>query len=94
MADLRGRRLSARGGVRLGLLAGLALLLIAAAAAGWLWLRHVFEAPGPSPAAVHIEVEPGASVRSVLTRLEAEGSLRNARAVAWYLRLRGSKPRM
>jgi UPF0755 protein len=43
---------------------------------------------------VHIEVEPGASVRSVLTRLEAGGSLRNARAVAWYLRLRGSKPRM
>ena len=96
MTDARGRRLTARGRVRPGtLLAGLALLLIGAAAAGgWLWLQHEFEAPGPSQSAVRIEVEPGASVRSVLARLESGGNLRNARAVAWYLRLHGRKPRM
>jgi UPF0755 protein len=76
------------------LFAGLSLLLIGAAAGGWLWLQHEFRAPGPSPSAVRIEVEPGASVRSVLARLESGGTLRNARAVAWYLRLQGRKPRM
>ncbi|HEY1873733.1 MAG TPA: endolytic transglycosylase MltG [Steroidobacteraceae bacterium] len=95
MTDARGMRLAARGRVRLGLLLAVFLLLISGAAAGaWLWLQHEFEAPGPAPGAVRIEVEPGASVRSVLARLEAGGSLRDARAVAWYLRLRGSKPRM
>jgi UPF0755 protein len=77
------------------LLAVLLLLIIGAAAAGaWLVLQHEFEAPGPSDSAVRLEVEPGASVRSVLARLEASGSLRNARAVAWYLRLHGRRPRM
>jgi UPF0755 protein len=71
------------------------LLLIGAAAVGaWLWLQQEFEAPGPSPSALRIEVEPGASVRSVLARLEAGGSLRSARAVAWYLRLHGRKSRV
>jgi UPF0755 protein len=95
VTDARGARLTARGRVRLGLLLAVFLLLIIGAAAGaWLWLQQEFEAPGPSPGAVRIEVEPGASVRSVLARLEAGGSLRDARAVAWYLRLHGSKPRM
>ena len=95
MTDARGMRLTSRGRVRLGLLLAVFLLLIIGAAAGaWVWLQQEFEAPGPSPGAVRIEVEPGASVRSVLARLEAGGSLRNAHAVAWYLRLRGSKPRM
>jgi UPF0755 protein len=43
---------------------------------------------------VRIEVEPGTSVRSVLTRLESSGSLRNAGAVEWYLRLHGRKVRV
>ena len=95
VTDARATRLTARGRVRPGLLlAGLSLLLIAAAVGAWLWLQYEFQAPGPSPSAVRIEVEPGASVRSVLARLESGRSLRNARAVAWYLRLRGSKPRM
>src|SRR5215469_7324219 len=76
------------------LLAVLALLLVCVAAAGGLWLQHEFEAPGPAREAVRIEVEPGTSVRSVLASLESEGSLRNARAVAWYLRLHGRKPRV
>jgi UPF0755 protein len=71
-----------------------ALGLGAAAAAGYLRLEAEFNAPGPSAAAPRIEVDTGASVRSVLGRLEAAGSVRNARAVAWYLRLRGLKPRV
>src|SRR6516225_9873618 len=76
------------------LLASTLLLLGAATGAGWLWLEHEFNAPGPASAAVRIEVEPGTSIRSVLARLETSGSLRNARAVEWYLRLHGRKPRM
>ena len=60
----------------------------------WLWLQHEFHTPGPAPLAVRIEVEPGASVRSVLGKLESSGSVRNARAVAWYLRLHSLKPRV
>ena len=87
--------LPAAGRARIGALV-LVLLLIcgAAAAVAWLWLRQEYEAPGPSAGAVRLEVDPGASVRSVLARLEASGSVRNARAVEWYLRLRGLKPRM
>jgi UPF0755 protein len=95
MTDARSTRLTARGRVRPGLLlAVIALLLIGSAAGGWLWLQQEFQAPGPAQSALRIEVEPGASVRSVLARLESGGSLRNARAVAWYLRVHGSKPRM
>jgi len=95
VTDAHGTRFSVRGRARPALLAGLLLLLIGATAAGaWLWLQHEFQAPGPAPGAVRIEVEPGASVRSVLARLESGGSLHDARAVAWYLRLHGSRPRM
>jgi UPF0755 protein len=89
-------RLDARGRVRLGLLLiGLPLLLLCVAAAGgWLWLQHEFETPGPARDTVRIDVEPGASVRSVLTQLESAGTVRNARAVVWYLRLQGRKPRV
>jgi UPF0755 protein len=81
--------------VRIGALLLVLLLICGPAAAGaWLWLRHEYEAPGPASGAVRIEVDPGASVRSVLARLEAGGSVRNARAVEWYLRLHGTKPRM
>ena len=94
MAVPESTRFTARGRVHLGrLLAGLAALLVCVAAAAG-WLQHEFEAPGPAREAVRIDVEPGTSVRSVLARLESEGSLRNARAVAWYLRLHGRKPRV
>jgi UPF0755 protein len=92
---MAGRRL-AHGRARVALLLLLVLLLLigGAAAAAWLWLQHEFQAPGPAPLAVRIEVEPGASVRSVLGKLESSGSVRNARAVAWYLRLHSLKPRV
>ncbi|HYB32425.1 MAG TPA: endolytic transglycosylase MltG [Steroidobacteraceae bacterium] len=75
-------------------LAGPLLLLAGAATGGYLWLQKEFQAPGPAAAALRIEVGPGTSVRSVLTRLESSGAVRNARAVEWYLRLRGLKPRV
>jgi len=59
------------------------LVLVAAAAAGYLWLRGEFLSPGPAASASRIEVEPGASVRTVLARLETAGAVRDARAVAW-----------
>jgi UPF0755 protein len=73
------------------LLPTLVLLLLLAgmgAMGGYLWLERNFTAPGPAPTASRIEVEPGASLRTVLVRLEQAGMLTNARAVQWYLRLK------
>jgi UPF0755 protein len=73
---------------------GILFLLALAGAAGYSWLRSQFEAPGPGAAPSRIEVDPGASVRGVLGRLEATGAVRHARAVEVYLRLRGREPRV
>jgi peptidoglycan lytic transglycosylase G len=88
-----GKRARQRGSTaRLALLTLLAL--VAAAGGGFLWLQSVFNAPGPGAVASRIEVGAGTSVRGVLASLEAAGRVRNARAVEWYLRLRGLKPRV
>ena len=58
------------------------------------WLKREYFLPGPAGTPVRIQVEPGASVRSVLTRLETQGVVHNARAVVWYLHLLGERPRM
>ena len=85
----------AGGKARVAALLAIVLVLAGVAAGGaWLWLGREFRASGPSAAAVRIEVEPGTSVRTVLARLEASGNLRSARAVEWYLRLHGVRPRM
>jgi peptidoglycan lytic transglycosylase G len=96
MTDPRAMRRLPHGRVRVAVLLAVALLLLigSATAAAWLWLQHEFQAPGPAPVAVRIEVEPGTSVRTVLGRLESSGSVRNAKAVAWYLRLHSLKPRV
>jgi UPF0755 protein len=73
---------------------GALFLLALAAAGGYFWLLSEFQAPGPAAAPSRIEVDPGASVRSVLGRLEATGAVRNARAVKVYLRVRGLEPRV
>lgn len=71
------------------------LVLVGAAAAGaYLWLENDFQAEGPAPVASRIEVAPGASVRVVLSRLEASGAVRHARAVELYLRLKGLRARV
>ena len=93
MTEPRVTRALTRGRVRIAVLLGVVLLLGGAGAvSAWLWLGHEFDRPGPAAGGVRIEVEPGTSVRSVLTRLEASGSVRNARVVEWYLRLHGRRP--
>jgi len=76
---------------RILLAAVLVLLVLAgtAAAGAYLWLARVFTAPGPAAAVARIEVAPGASLRTVLVHLEQAGTLSSARAVQWYLRLKG-----
>jgi UPF0755 protein len=58
------------------------------------WLKREYLAPGPGAAPARIQVEPGASLRTVLTRLESQGVVHDARAVVWYLRLLAEKPRV
>jgi UPF0755 protein len=82
-----------RGGVARALLV-LVLLLVLAATGGYLWLQKNFVAPGPGPDSVRIQVDPGMSLRGVLARLQGAGSLHDARAVEWYLRLHGLHPRV
>src|SRR5262249_1434230 len=91
-------RVSARSAQRgrgvLRALAVLVLLALAVLGAGWLWLSNLYGAPGPASEASRIEVAPGTSLRAVLAALEARGTLRSARAVEWYLRLRGLRVRV
>jgi UPF0755 protein len=78
---------------RLGL--GAALLLVLLGVVATLlhdWLRREYFSPGPTTASVRIQVEQGASVRTVLARLEGQGAVHNSRAVLWYLRLLGEHP--
>lgn len=71
------------------------LLLVTGAMAGsYYWLRHAFVAPGPSQAPVRVQVDQGASVRTVLSQLAGRGVLANMRAVELYLRLQGRRPRV
>jgi UPF0755 protein len=87
-------RQGARGRALLVLLVLGAVVVLAAVAAGYVRLRSEFLSPGPGTDVSRIDVEPGATVRSVLGRLEASGALHDARAVEWYLRLHGSRPRV
>lgn len=72
----------------------LLLLVAGAAAGGYFWLQRAFFAPGPSQAPVRIQVDQGASVRTVLTQLGSQGVLSNTRAVEMYLRLHGRHPKV
>jgi UPF0755 protein len=74
----------------------LAMLLLLGAAAGgaYAWLRHAYLAPGPATASSRIEVTPGTSLRTVLSHLQAAGTIRDARAIEWYLRLTGAHVRV
>jgi UPF0755 protein len=65
----------------------LAVLVAGAAAGGYYWLSNTFYAPGPSKEIVRIQVEQGASVRTVLLDLSKQGALQQPRAVELYLRI-------
>src|SRR6266446_8430158 len=90
----RGTRSGRRRRRALSAVLAVLLLLALAGAGGYFWLQSQFQAPGPAAAPSRIEVDPGASVRSVLGRLEATGAVRHARAVEVYLRLRRREPRV
>ena len=70
------------------------LLIAGALTGGYFWLQREFFAPGPASTPLRIEVEQGASVRSVLSRLATQGAVKNAREVALYLRLHRRSPRI
>jgi UPF0755 protein len=67
----------------------LALVLAAAAGAGYYWLTTQFLRSGPAAQAVRVDVEPGSSVRSVLAGLHERGALVAPRPIELYLRLHG-----
>jgi UPF0755 protein len=93
---MRSARQAGRARVLTVLLVLVVLLAAAGAGAvgGYRWLASEFDSPGPAAAPARLTVEPGASVRVVLARLQAQGVLRNAQAVGWYLRLEGIKARV
>jgi UPF0755 protein len=70
----------------------LLVLLGGAAAGGYYWLQQQFFAPGPAPAPVRIQIDPGTPVRGVLTQLARQGALTNVRAVELFLRVHGRRP--
>jgi peptidoglycan lytic transglycosylase G len=85
------------GGV--GLWAALGVLTLVAALAAGAWLASArlsvaMDQPGPASAAVRIQVEPGAALRSILTQLQRQGALSHARWVQLYLRLHRQHPRV
>src|SRR5215813_12599120 len=94
--DHRGSR-SHRGRVLLALLL-IVIVVAIALEGGYLWLQHAYNSPGPSKDIVRIQVEQGASVRTVLMDLTRQGALQNPRAVEMYLRLerhfKGRQPRI
>ncbi len=68
----------------------LALAVLSAAGYGVVsWLAREYTAPGPAPAAIRIQVPPGATVRGVLKHLAAAGALAHPRLTELYLRLHG-----
>src|ERR1700738_692927 len=74
------------------------VVLAAAVAVGYFWLQNAYYAPGPSKDIVRIQVEQGASVRTVLLDLAKQGTLKQPRAIELYLRIarhvNGHQPRI
>lgn len=63
------------------------VLLAMAAGGGYYWLESVYYAPGPAKQALRIQVEQGASVRTVLQELARQGIVSQPRAIELYVRL-------
>jgi len=67
----------------------LVLLMAAAAGGSYYWLQREYLRPGPAAQAVRVDVEPGSTVRSVLSGLHERGALVAPRPVELFLRLHG-----
>jgi UPF0755 protein len=72
----------------------LVLLAAGAAAYGYHWLQQLYVSPGPAGEVSRVEVTPGSSLRSVLNHLQAQGTIADARAVTWWLRLKSRQVRV
>jgi UPF0755 protein len=95
MSEDLSRTRGSKSAVRGRALALVLLLLVAGAAAGgYYWLQHAFVAPGPAQTPIRVQVDQGASVRTVLTQLAGHGALANTRAVELYLRIHGRRPKV
>ncbi len=79
---------------RIGLLAVLIAAALGSAAGGLLWLDHEFRAPGPAESALRVQVDPGVTVRGVLSRLASAGALAHPRLTEIDLRLHGRRFRI
>ena len=72
-----------------GAIAGALLLAATAAAGGWWWLDRWTQTPGPSADPVVVEIERGAGLRAISSRLAEGGAVSSARAFAAAALLRG-----
>jgi UPF0755 protein len=72
-----------------------ALLALAAGGAfgAWRHLDNEMDRPAPAAGPVRIQVAPGEPLRLILSRLQQQGAVRNAREIEWYLRLHRLRPR-
>ena len=73
-----------------GLLSLIVLILVlggAVAGAGWVWTQDALNRDGPLAEEVVFQVEPGESLSSVATRLEADGIIRDARLIRFKAKL-------
>lgn len=79
---------------RIGVLSTLIVAALGAAAGGMLWLDHEYRAPGPAQSALRVQVDPGLTVRGVLSRLASAGALAHPHLTEIYLRLNGRRFRI
>ena len=63
-------------------------VLAVSAVIGERWLAALYRAPGPAATPVRVQVEAGASVRTIFAQLAAVHALAHPSATEWYLRLR------
>ena len=75
---------ASRRGARLGLVAALALVLLA------FWVIHGWGGPGPAPRNLTVDIPQGATLAGAATELEKAGAIRSARRFRLYARVLGS----
>ncbi len=76
---------------RIGVVSALIVVVVGGAAGGRAWLEQEWQAPGPEQSALRVQVEPGASIRGILSHLASAGVLEHPRLTELYLRLHGKR---